>query len=86
MPELVIAGMIGWLGGLSLAVWEHRKLQRRLQDAVEQLEWDKVRIRTWAELIYELELVVCDVQVDGISDVLRKLAYEQQEALEKGDE
>ena len=86
MPELVIAGMIGWLAGLSLALWEHRKKQSRLQEAVEQLEWHRVRIRTWAELIYDLELVVCDVQVDGISDVLRKLAYEQQEALEKGDE
>jgi len=78
MPELVIAGMIGWLAGLSLAMWEYRKKQSRLQEAVEELEWHRAHVRTWAELIYDLELIVCDVQAEGISDVLRKLAYEQE--------
>lgn len=84
MPELVIAGMIGWLCGLSLALWEHRKKQSRLQEAIEQFEYDRTRIRTWAELIYELELLVCDVQVAGISDALQRLADDEIEARRDG--
>jgi hypothetical protein len=77
MPEIVIAGMIGWLGGLSLAMWEHRKQHGRLQEIVGELVNDRTRAITWAQLIDELELRVCDVQVSGISDALQKLAEEQ---------
>ena len=37
MPELVIAGMIGWLCGLSLALWEHRKKHATVEALVETL-------------------------------------------------
>jgi hypothetical protein len=86
MFEIVIAGMIGSLCGMALAMWEYRKEMRRLQAAlgliearVTELEYERTRAITWAELIYELEMRVCDVQVSGISDVLQKLAEEQRD-------
>jgi hypothetical protein len=48
-----------------------------LEARVAYLENERIRVRTWAEVICELEMVVCDVQVSGISDALQKLAEEQ---------
>jgi predicted rRNA methylase YqxC with S4 and FtsJ domains len=50
-----------------------------LEDRVACLEQERVRVRTWAQVIDELEMLVCDVQVSGISDVLQKLAEEQRD-------
>ena len=47
-----------------------------LEIRVAQLEYDKIRVRTWSEVIYDLDMLVCDAQVSGISDALLKLAAE----------
>jgi hypothetical protein len=48
-----------------------------LEARVAHLENERTRVRTWDEVIWELELLVPDVQVSGISDALKKLAKEE---------
>jgi hypothetical protein len=48
-----------------------------LEARVTELEYQRTRARTWAEVISELDMLVADVQVTDINNALMALVREQ---------